>query len=253
MWPAALAAPQVQTVLAGAAPLLQDTIRLWGTLEADLAASLRQIEPEIDELEVTTCLRDGELEIVTRYAPSAADQLKLLRHRVTGDFEATLVSADGASVDDVVAGLLTSRGWTVATAESCTGGLLGARLTARAGSSQYVRGTVTAYDDAVKTQLLGVPAALIAEHGAVSPQVAQALADAARARLGADVGIGITGIAGPGGATPDKPVGTVHVSVVTPTGGRSRSLQLPGDREYVRLRTVTTALHELRLLLSADA
>jgi nicotinamide-nucleotide amidase len=172
---------------------------------------------------------------------------------MTGDFEATLVSADGASVDDVVAGLLTSRGWTVATAESCTGGLLGARLTARAGSSQYVRGTVTAYDDAVKTQLLGVPAALIAEHGAVSPQVAQALADAARARLGADVGIGITGIAGPGGATPDKPVGTVHVSVVTPTGGRSRSLQLPGDREYVRLRTVTTALHELRLLLSADA
>jgi nicotinamide-nucleotide amidase len=250
MWPQALAAPAVAAVLARATPLLQDTIRLWGTLEADLAASLRRIEPTIGDLEVSTCLRDGELEVVTRYAPAAADQLDLLRRTVTGDFAATVVSDDGAEVDDVVAGALTERGWTVATAESCTGGLLGARLTSRPGSSAYVLGSVVGYRDSVKTGLLGVPAEVIAAHGAVSPEVADAMAEGARTALGADVGIGVTGIAGPGGATATKPVGTVHVSVICPLGRRTRALVLPGDRELVRRRTVVAAMHELRLLLT---
>jgi nicotinamide-nucleotide amidase len=250
MWPAALSAPAVQAVLHRASPLLQDTIRLWGTLEADLAATLRRIEPRIAGLEVSTCLRDGELEIVTRYPPEAAEQLDLLRRTVVSDFRATVFSTDGSEVDDVVGGLLTSRGWTVATGESCTGGLLGARLTARAGSSGYVQGTIAAYADAAKTGLLSVPVATLQAHGAVSAEVAQALADGARTALGADVGIGVTGIAGPGGGSPDKPVGTVHVSVVSPQSRRSRALHLPGDRGQVRQRTVVTAMHELRLLLT---
>jgi nicotinamide-nucleotide amidase len=250
MWPAAVASPAVRNVLARTTPLLEDTIRLWGTLEADLAATLRRIETEIDALEVSTCLRDGELEIVTRHSPAAAGQLDLLRRTVTTDFAGTVFSTDGAEVDDVVGDALTARGWTVATAESCTGGLLGARLTARPGSSAYVLGTVTAYANRAKTALLDVPAALLEAHGAVSPEVAEALAVGARTAFGADVGIGVTGIAGPGGGTPDKPVGTVYLSVVAPSGRRARALRLPGDRDQVRLRSVVTALHELRLLLT---
>jgi len=222
---------------------------LWGALEADLAASLRRIEGEVTGLEISTCLRDGELEIVTRYAPSAAAELGVLRRTVLADYGPTLVSEDGASVEEVVARSLVARGWTIATGESCTGGLVAARLTDRPGSSDYVRGAVVAYSNAVKTAVLGVPAAVIETEGAVSPEVAEALAEGSRAVLGADVGVGVTGVAGPGGGTPDKPVGTVHLAVVSPQGIRRRVLLLPGDRDQVRRRTVVTALHELRLLL----
>jgi nicotinamide-nucleotide amidase len=250
MWPSVLEAPAVRAVLARADTLLEDTIRLWGTLEADLAHTLRRVEPDLDGLEVSTCLRGGELEIVTRYVPSAAPALEVLRATLLADFPRTVFSTDGRTVDDVVADALLARGWTVAAAESCTGGLLGGRLTARGGSSAYVLGSVAAYADGAKTALLGVPAALLAEHGAVSPQVADALADGARTAFGADVGVGVTGIAGPGGGTPDKPVGTVHVAVAGPDGRRARTLPLPGGREQVRAITVTAAMHELRLLLA---
>jgi len=142
-----------------------------------------------------------------------------------------------------------ARGWTVGVGESCTGGLLGARLTARAGSSAYVLGSVAAYHDRAKTSLLGVPPELIEAHGAVSAEVAEALADGARRAFGADVGIGLTGIAGPGGATADKPVGTVELALVAPSGRRRRTVRVPRDRQEVRTRSVTAALHELRLLL----
>jgi nicotinamide-nucleotide amidase len=250
MWPAALASPAVQVVLARTTPLLQDTIRLWGTLEADLAACLRRIEADIAGLEVTTCLREGELEIVARYAPGAHQQVDLLRRAVMGDFAASVFSTDGADVDDIVGHALAARGWTVAAAESCTGGLLGARLTRRAGSSAYAQGTIVALSNAAKVALLGIPDATIQTHGAVSAQVAEASAEGARTALGADVGLGVTGIAGPGGGTPDKPIGTVHVAVVSPQGRRTRALLLPGDRDQVRHRTVVTAMHELRLVLT---
>ncbi|WP_088286595.1 competence/damage-inducible protein A [Kineosporia sp. A_224] len=250
MWPDAVAAPAVRAVLAGAPALLEDTVRLWGTLEADLAQSLRRVEDRLGGLDVSTCLRGGELEVVTRYAPAAADRLEVLRSTLLTDFPRTVFSTDGSTVDDVVGAALVARGWTVAAAESCTGGLLGGRLTARSGSSAYVLGSVAAYANTAKTALLGVPAALVAEHGAVSPQVADAMADGARAAFGADVGIGVTGVAGPGGGTPERPVGTVHVAVAGPTGRRARTLHLPGDREQVREITVTAALHEVRLLLA---
>ncbi|MCW2537475.1 MAG: Competence/damage-inducible CinA-like protein [Modestobacter sp.] len=248
MWPAAVAAAPVQAVLAGASELRQETLRLWGTPESELAATLRRIDDQITGLEVTTCLRDGELEIVTRFGPDAAPAYERLTAAVQADFGDVVFSA-GPSVDDLVAAALADRGWTVATGESCTGGLLSARLTDRAGSSAWVLGGVTAYANSAKGELLGVPAATLAGVGAVSPEVALALAKGARVRFGADVGIGVTGIAGPGGGTADKPVGTVHLAAVGPEGRVARSLVVPGSRDAVRQRSTTVALQLLRQLL----
>ncbi|WNV75732.1 competence/damage-inducible protein A [Geodermatophilus sp. DSM 44513] len=247
MWPAALAAAPVQAALAGREELRQETLRLWGTLESQLAATLRQAE--FPGLEVTTCLRDGELEIVTRFGPDAQPEYDRLVAAVTEAHGPTLFST-GPTVDEVVASAFADRGLTVATAESCTSGLLVARLTERAGSSAWVLGGVASYANSAKEALVGVPAELLAAHGAVSPQVAAALADGARARFGADVGIGITGIAGPGGGSADKPVGTVHLCAVGPSSERlPRSVVLPGSRSAVRERSVSLAVHLLRQLL----
>ncbi|MGY1848335.1 MULTISPECIES: competence/damage-inducible protein A [unclassified Blastococcus] len=248
MWPAAVAAAPTRAALAGAAELRQETLRLWGTLEAQLAATLRELEPELGGLEITTCLRDGELEIVTRFPAAAQPAYDRFAARLGERYADTLFST-GPTLDELVATALTERGLTIATAESCTGGLLVARLTERPGASAAVLGGVTAYADGAKEALLGVPGALLAEHGAVSPQVARALADGARGRFGADIGVGITGIAGPGGGTETKPVGTVHLCVVGPEGVEARSLALPGGRSTVRERSVTMALHLLRRLL----
>ncbi len=250
MWDEALAAEPVRAVLARATALRQRTLRLWRTLEADLAATLRDLDGQIDGLEITTCLQDGELEVVTRYAPDLQDRYDLLQRTITTVHAATVFSVDGSTVDDVVARSLVARGWTVATAESCTGGLLAGRLTARPGSSSYVVGGLVVYANEAKSALAGVPIELIATQGAVSREVAEALAEGARTALGTDVGIGVTGIAGPDGGTPDKPVGTVHLALITPDGGRHRLLRLGGGRAGVRQRTVVAALHELRLLLS---
>ena len=248
MWPAAVASEPVRAVLASAPELRQETLRLWGTPESELAATLRRVEDELTGLEVTTCLRDGELEIVTRFGPPAAAAYDRLVAAVRADFGDTLFST-GPTVDELVAGGFADRGWTVATAESCTGGLLSARLTARAGSSAWVLGGVTAYADAAKTDLLDVPGETLAEVGAVSPEVAVELAEGARRRFGSDIGVGVTGIAGPGGGTAEKPVGTVHLAVVGPEGTASRSLVLPGSREAVRQRTTTVAVQLLRFVL----
>jgi nicotinamide-nucleotide amidase len=248
MWPAAVGSDLVLAVLDGAAELRQETLRLWGTPESELAATLRRVEGELSGLEVTTCLRDGELEIVTRFGPAAAPAYERLVAAVQADFGDTLFSS-GPTVDDLVAGALAERGWTIATAESCTGGLLSARLTARPGSSAWVLGGVTAYADAAKEQVLDVPAETLAAGGAVSAEVALALAEGARGRFGADLGIGVTGIAGPGGGTAEKPVGTVHLAVVGPEGTVARSLVVPGSREAVRQRTTTVAMQLLRALL----
>ncbi|MGY1807525.1 competence/damage-inducible protein A [Blastococcus sp. SYSU D00669] len=248
MWAAALAAPPTQAALAGRTELRQETLRLWGTLESQLAATLREHDAELAGLEVTTCLRDGELEIVTRYAPDAQQAYERLAAVVEADFGDTLFSR-GPTLDDLVAQGFADRGLTVATAESCTGGLLAARLTERPGSSAWVLGGVTAYANSAKEQLLDVPADVLAARGAVSPEVAAALAEGARARFGADIGVGITGIAGPGGGTADKPVGTVHLCAVGPDGRQERSLRLPGSRSAVRARSVVLAMHLLRVLL----
>ncbi|WP_299959521.1 competence/damage-inducible protein A [uncultured Modestobacter sp.] len=250
MWPAAVAAGPVRRALAGATELRQSTLRLWGTPESELAATLRRVEDQLTGLEVTTCLRDGELEIVTRYAPEAEAAHGRLTAAVEDDYPDTLFS-HGPTVDELVATLLDERGWTVAVGEADTGGLVTARLTRAPGASRRVLGGVVAYANEAKEQLLGVPATVLAEHGAVSAAGATALAEGARRRFGADLGIGVSGIAGPGGGTAAKPVGTLHLALATPAGTTTAAHRLRGGRDAVRERATTLVLHELRQLLSA--
>ncbi|UZJ23907.1 competence/damage-inducible protein A [Rhodococcus antarcticus] len=250
MWPAALESPRVRAALAGATELRQRTVRLWGTPESELAATLRGLEGTLDGLEITTCLRGGELEVVTRFGPEHQAGYDALVAAVHGAHGSTVFSTDGAEVDELLARALDTRGWTIATAESCTAGMLVARLTDPAGSSVRVLGGIASYSNGVKTAALGVPAELIDALGAVSAEVAVAMASGVRERLGADVGVGITGIAGPGGGSADKPVGLVHVCVQSPLRSVSRELHVPGGRADVRERTVRVVLQLLLELVA---
>ncbi|MBA3419659.1 MAG: competence/damage-inducible protein A [Geodermatophilaceae bacterium] len=249
MWPAALADPAVERALAGRAELHQRTLRLWNTPESELAATLRDLGPTLGGLEITTCLRGGELEVVTRYSPAAQPAYDDLVVAMQAAYPGALFSADGRTVDDIVAEALLARHLTIATAESCTAGLLAGRLTERAGSSEWVLGGQVVYSNAAKRELAGVPQELLEQVGAVSAEVAAALAKGARARLRADLGVGITGIAGPGGGSPGKPVGLVHLCVAGPARQLAREVVLPGTRADIRTRSVTLAMHMLRELL----
>ena len=260
MFSQALLTDALRAALRGATSYRQGTLRLFGIPESEIAETLRVAGREgvaLDALEVTTCLKRGEVEVVTRYEPAAADVYEAFAQLVRARHGDALFSEDGSTVDQLVAGLLRGDGsssrpvQTIATAESCTGGLLAARLTELPGSSDYVRGAIVAYANEVKISQAGVPGELIERHGAVSAEVARALAEGARTRLGADVGVGITGVAGPGGGTPEKPVGLVCLSAVAV--GReplTRSVNLPGGRSDVRDRATTVAMHLLRRLLS---
>jgi nicotinamide-nucleotide amidase len=261
MWAAATATAAFGRAIAAATTYRQTMLRMFGIPESEIAASLRAAAAagiDLDELEVTTCLRQGEIEIVTRYEPAAEATYVRFEQVLRERHADTLFSDDGTSVDEQVAALLVGEALTVAVAESCTGGLLAARLTARAGSSAYVRGGVVAYADAIKTALVGVPCEMIERVGAVSPEVAMALAEGARDALGAAVGVGVTGVAGPGGGTPEKPVGLVYVAAAAGAPGGAverrldRRLDLGGGRADVRERTTTHAMHLLRRLLRRE-
>jgi nicotinamide-nucleotide amidase len=256
MWRRAIETPAAREAIAGRTTYEQKTIRMFGLPESGLAETLRDAEKSVagfERLEITTCLRRGEIEMVTRYEPDAADAYARLTGVLRERHGQQIYSEDGAKVDDLVAQLLTGR-W-IATAESCTAGLLAARLTDRAGSSDYVAGGVVSYSNDAKSQLLGVDPALIEKHGAVSEPVAEAMAAGALERFGADTAVAITGIAGPGGGTPEKPVGTVCFTVMLGAPGApdrkvTRTLRLPGNRSDVRERSTTVAMHLLRRLLS---
>ena len=247
MWKAAVETSPLRQLLAHAGRFEQRMLRFYGLPEPEIAATLRDIDPP-SSLEITTCLRRGELEVATVFDVASEGDYDVFAAEVRDRHADTLFSPDGATIDEIVARLLS--GLTIATAESCTGGLMAGRLTDLAGSSAYVLGGLVVYSNEAKTALAGVPASLIEAHGAVSPQVAVALAAGARERLGADVGVGITGIAGPGGGTPEKPVGTVCLCVSTADHLLERTVHLPGGRADVRERTTTVAMHMLRRLLS---
>jgi nicotinamide-nucleotide amidase len=248
MWPAALAAGPVRDLLAQVPAAEARSLRFFGLPESEIAATLREIgaDRDLSGLEVTTCLRRSELEVDLRPRPGAGDVAAALHAELAGRHARHLVSTDGTSTDELLAAALRERGWTVATGESCTGGMLAARLVDLAGSSTYVAGGVVAYSNSAKTGLLGVPAEMIATHGAVSPEVARALADGARERFGADVGIGITGVAGPGGGSEAKPVGYVCFCVTTADGQvLARDPLLPGGRTDIRERSTDVGMHLL--------
>jgi nicotinamide-nucleotide amidase len=253
MWPKALATDDARKALARVTPIRTETLRIFGIPESELAKALREIEDEVDlaPLEITTCLRRAELEIDVRHRAGAEAIAKRLMEDLAERFSRYVFSRDGSTIDEQVAGLLAGR--RVGLAESETAGLLAARLTEIPGSSAYVAGGVVAYSNDAKRELLDVPAEMIETHGAVSPEVAEAMADGALARFHADLGVGITGIAGPDGGTEEKPVGYVCICVKSSDGQvLARDPVLPGDRAEIRDRSTTVAMHLLRRLLRGE-
>ncbi len=258
MWPAALETPEMEALIARTPDMDTAAMKMFGIPESTLAKSLVEIERDdgvpLGRIEITTCLRRGaELEIDVSYPAGEAAVVDGLfaglraRH---GDF---IYTETGETIDAIVARLLADGGQILATGESCTAGLLAARITDTPGSSAYFSGGVVAYSNEAKAAQLGVDAALIEAHGAVSPEVAEAMADGALERFGATIGVGITGVAGPDGGTEDKPVGYVCFCVKqSPAAGgltMSRDPKLPGGRSDVRDRSVSVALHMLRRVL----
>jgi nicotinamide-nucleotide amidase len=253
MWPEALATDDARRALASTTAIHTDTLRIFGIPESELAKTLREVEGGLDlsPLEITTCLRRAELEIHVRYRHGGKDVAKRLMDELAERFSRYVFSRDGSTIDEQVAQLLAGR--RIGLAESESAGLLAARLTEIPGSSAYVAGGVVAYSNDAKRELLDVPDELIERHGAVSPEVAAAMADGALARLHADVGVGITGIAGPGGGTEEKPVGYVCICVKLGSGEiLARDPVLPGDRAEIRDRSTTVAMHLIRRLLRGE-
>ncbi|MFI5027578.1 MAG: competence/damage-inducible protein A [Solirubrobacterales bacterium] len=251
MWPAALETPEVRAVLDRATPLHSYTLRMFGIPESEIAKSLREMEEEgvkLPEVEITTCLRRGEIEIDVRYREEAEATAQAVRVGLAERHPAQLFSEDGETIDSQVAKLLS--GHRLGLAESCSGGLLAVRITHLPGASGYMAGSVVAYSNEAKTELLGVDPALIEAHGAVSPEVAEAMARGALARFGADVAVSITGIAGPDGGSEEKPVGYVCFNARLADGTSiAREPVIPGGREDIRERSALVGLHLLRLLL----
>lgn len=260
IWEQALATEELRAAIAAATVYRQRVLRLFGIPESEIAETLRTAERRgvpIERLEITTCLRGGEIEVLTRYEPRQQEIYERFEQIVQERHADTLFSRDGSTVDEQVGRLLRSERLgegplTIAVAESCTGGMLAARLTDPAGASGYVLGAIVAYSNEVKVREVGVDAQLIERHGAVSAQVACALAEGACERLGSNVGVGVTGIAGPGGGTEEKPVGLVWLSVKGPAGSLTRSVRLPGGRADVRERAVTVAMHLIRRVLAGE-
>jgi nicotinamide-nucleotide amidase len=251
MWPRALAAEPAQQVLDRAQPYTTMSIRMFGIPESELAKALREIADEgvaLDQLEVTTCLRGGELVTDVRHRDGSEEAAEGLRAGLAERLGQFTYTESGESIEEVVFRLLGDR--TIAVAESESGGLLAGRLTLRPGSSQWFAGGVVSYSNESKAKLLGVDPKLIESKGAVSPEVAEAMADGAIERVDADVGCAVTGIAGPDGGSEEKPVGYVCFCAKTAAGEKlARDPVLPGSRTDVRERSVVVALHLVRYLL----
>ena len=251
MWAKAVETDAFRAAIAGATSYRRGILRLYGLPDSEIANTLRAAEQAgvpLEPLEITTCLRRGEIEVATRYEPPGEAAYQSLIGFIADRHGDQLFSRDGSTVDSQVASLLSGR--MVAVAESCTGGLMSARLTELPGSSAYFAGGVVVYSNEAKTAMAGVDPDLITRFGAVSTEVADALASGAVERFGADYGIGITGIAGPDGGTEDKPVGTVCFSVCSRDGARiTRRTLLPGSRSDIRDRSTTVAMHLLRRVL----
>jgi nicotinamide-nucleotide amidase len=250
LWPRAVASAPVQRVLTRARPPERRVLRFFGASESAVARALGEAGGDGDGVEATICARDFEIHVDLIVAPGAEERADALASALRAPLERWLFAEDERPIEELVLELCRARGLTLATAESCTGGMVGARLTSVPGASDVFRGGVVAYANDVKEGELGVPAALLAEHGAVSAEVAEAMAVGARSRLRADVAVSVTGVAGPDGGTDEKPVGTVFLHAAGPNGGRGVDFSFGGDREGIRRRSTVAALHLLRRVLS---
>jgi len=251
LWPAALASAPVQSVLARAREPERRVLRFYGAGESQIAQALEESGGEGGGVSVTICAREFEVHVDLFVEEDGgkgrADELVAGMRERAGEY---LFAEDERRVEEIVLDACRERGLTLATAESCTGGLVAARLTSVAGSSDVFLGGVVAYANEVKARELGVPEEILEGHGAVSAETAAAMAAGARERLGADVGVSVTGIAGPGGGSAEKPVGLVYLHAQEPGGALARELDFPGDRDAIRSRAAVAALHLLRTLLT---
>ncbi len=250
LWTSALESEPVLRVLERARPPGRRVLRFFGASESAIARALEAAGGERPGVEATICARDFEIHVDLVVEPGAEAEADELERALVEPLERWLFARDERPIEELVLALCRARGFTLATAESCTGGLVAERLTRVPGSSDVFVGSIVAYADEVKVSALGVPRELLEQHGAVSAEVAAAMARCVRDRLGADVGIGVTGIAGPGGATPEKPVGLVYVSVSAPDAEHTIDFSYPSDRAAIRSRAAVAALHLVRRVLS---
>jgi nicotinamide-nucleotide amidase len=250
LWPAAVASEPVQAVLARTTPPGRRVLRFYGASESAVARALAEAGGDGAGVEATICARDFEIHVDLVVEPGADARADELVDALRLPLERYLFAEDERTVAEIVLELCRARGFMLATAESCTGGLVAARLTEVPGASDVVAGAIVAYSNDVKARELGVAEQLLAEHGAVSAEVAAAMAAGVRGRLGVDVGLAVTGVAGPGGGSAEKPVGLVHCHVSTPDGDKGYELSLPGDREAIRSRATVAALHLARRVLT---
>lgn len=225
-------------------------LRIVGLFESEVDQRVAPLYAQYPDTETTILATAKGIELHPRiwsddpkHAEARLDELVSRMALALGE---NLVSTRGELIEEVVARMLTENRATIAVAESCTGGLVAERLTSISGSSAYFLGGVVCYSNQLKTQLVGVPAELIEAKGAVSPEVALALADGIRKQTGATLGVGITGIAGPTGGTPEKPVGLVHIGIADQRGPQEKAWRFPGDRERIRFFAMQNALDAVR-------
>jgi nicotinamide-nucleotide amidase len=243
---------------AGGAALFRRVLKITGRAESDVDAQAQPVYGKwtAQTLPISTTILAvlGQIELhLTARATNRADAdaaLEVAVRELQDVLGPAVYSTDGRSLEVVVGDLLRERKLTIAVAESCTGGLLTSRLTDVPGSSDYVERGVVCYSNRAKTELADVPEALIAEHGAVSEPVARAMAEGIRSRAGTNIGVGVTGIAGPGGGTPQKPVGTVAVAVAADDEVRVRTFQFIGGREMVKFQAAQSALNMTRVMVA---
>jgi nicotinamide-nucleotide amidase len=249
LWARALETEPVKRVLARARPPELRRLRFFGASESAVAKALADAGGDGDGVEATICARDFEIHVDLVVAPGAEERADDLSARLVVPLERYLFSRDTRPIEELVLDRCRDLGLRLATAESCTGGMIAERLTSVPGSSDVFVGSIVSYADTVKSTQLGVPDETLERHGAVSAETAEAMAAGARERLGADVAVAATGIAGPGGGSEEKPVGLVYLHAAGPGAERSADFVFPGDRESIRRRAAVTALHLLRRLL----
>jgi len=249
----AMFSAQVQPRLARLATgvrLVGRELRVAGMGESDVDQRIAPIYTRYSDVQTTILTAPGEIQIHLRTwsndTPAAERLLQGIQESIVFALGEAVFTTAGESMEEVVARELTMRHATIATAESCTGGLLAERLTSISGSSAYFLGGVVSYSNTLKSAWVDVPAEIIESRGAVSSEVAVALADGIRRRTGATLGIGITGVAGPTGGTPEKPVGTVHVAIADASGSKERGVHYPGERDRIRWQASQTALDLVR-------
>ena len=250
LWPRVLETEPLRRVLARAHAPERRVLRFYGVSESAVAQALAAAGGDGNGVDVTICARETEMHVDLFVSPGAEARADELEAKLVEPVAGHLFSREEIETPALVLALLRERGLTLATAESCTGGMVAARLTAIPGSSDVFLGSIVAYADAVKAAQLGVPEDVLATYGAVSAETARAMAEGARTRLGADVAVSVTGVAGPGGGTPEKPVGLVFLHAAGPQGERTLRFDFPGDRDTIRGRAAVAALHLVRRLVT---